>query len=74
MAARARSVRGRGVRDGARARERRDLEADPETERMLLDAIAQCERGDTVPLPQLLAELRSRESASLSPSTSSIYT
>ena len=24
------------------------FEADPETERMLLDAIAQCERGDTI--------------------------
>ena len=37
------------------------FEADPETERMLLDAIAQCERGDTIPLPKLLTELRSRE-------------
>ena len=37
------------------------FEADPETERMLLDAIAQCERGDTIPLSQLLAELRNRE-------------
>ena len=37
------------------------FEADPETERMLLDAIAQCERGDTVPIAQLLGELRSRE-------------
>ena len=37
------------------------FEADAETERMLLDAIAQCERGDTIPLPQLLAELRARE-------------
>ena len=37
------------------------FEADPETERMLLDAIAQCERGDTIPLPQLLGELRNRE-------------
>jgi hypothetical protein len=37
------------------------FEADPETERMLLDSIAQCERGDTTPLTQLLGELRSRE-------------
>jgi hypothetical protein len=37
------------------------FQADAETERMLLDAIAQCERGDTVPLPQLLGELRNRE-------------
>jgi hypothetical protein len=37
------------------------FEADPETERMLLDSIAQCERGDTLPLTQLLGELRSRE-------------
>ena len=37
------------------------FQADAETERVLLDAIAQCERGDTVPLPQLLGELRNRE-------------
>ena len=37
------------------------FQADAETERMLLDAIAQCERGYTVPLPQLLGELRNRE-------------
>jgi hypothetical protein len=37
------------------------FEADPETERVLLDAIAQCERGDTIPIAQLLGELRSRE-------------
>jgi hypothetical protein len=37
------------------------FEADSETERMLLDAIAQCERGDTIPLPQLLGQLRNRE-------------
>ena len=34
------------------------FEADPETERALLDAIAQCERGDTIPMPQLLGEHR----------------
>jgi hypothetical protein len=37
------------------------FEADPDTERMLLDAIAQCQRGDTIPLPQLLGQLRDRE-------------
>jgi hypothetical protein len=37
------------------------FEADPETERMLLDSIAQCERGETIPLTQLLNELRDRE-------------
>jgi hypothetical protein len=37
------------------------FQADAETEGMLLDAIAQCEGGDTVPLPQLLGELRSCE-------------
>ena len=37
------------------------FEADPETERMLLDSIAQCERGETIPLMQLLSELRDRE-------------
>ena len=37
------------------------FEADPETERMLLDAIAQCERGETIPMVRLLGELRDRE-------------
>jgi hypothetical protein len=37
------------------------FEADPETERMLRDSIAQCERGETIPLTQLLSELRDRE-------------
>jgi hypothetical protein len=37
------------------------FEADSETERMLLNAIGQCERGDTIPLKQLLPDLRSRE-------------
>lgn len=37
------------------------FEADPDTERILLDAMAQCERGETVPLTQLLGELRDRE-------------
>jgi len=34
------------------------FEADPATEQMLLDAIAQCERGDTISLKQLLPDLR----------------
>jgi hypothetical protein len=37
------------------------FEADPDTERMLLDSIAQCERGETIPLTQLLGELRDPE-------------
>ena len=37
------------------------FEADPDTERMLMDSIAQCERGETLPLTQLLGELRDRE-------------
>jgi hypothetical protein len=37
------------------------FEADADTEKMLLDAIAQCERGDTISMKQLLSELRSRE-------------
>jgi len=34
------------------------FEADPATEKMLLEAIAQCERGDTIPMTKLLSELR----------------
>jgi hypothetical protein len=37
------------------------FEVDAETERMLLESIAQCDRGETVPLEQVLAELRRRE-------------
>jgi len=37
------------------------FEADAETERMLLESIAQCERGQTVPLAKVIEELRSRE-------------
>ena len=36
------------------------FEADPETEKMLLEAIAQCDRGQTTPMTRLLSELRSR--------------
>ena len=36
------------------------FEADAETERMLLESIAQCDRGETVPLEQVLDRLRSR--------------
>jgi hypothetical protein len=37
------------------------FEANPETERMLLTAIAQCDRGETIPMAQLLRQLRDRE-------------
>ena len=37
------------------------FEADPETEAMLLRAIAQCESGETIPFTRLLDELRARE-------------
>jgi hypothetical protein len=37
------------------------FEADAETEKMLLEAIAQCDRRQTTPMSQLLSELRSRE-------------
>ena len=37
------------------------FEADAKTEKMLLEAIAQCDRGQTTPLTRLLSELRSRE-------------
>ena len=37
------------------------FEADEETERMLLESIAQCERGETVPFETVLEELRRRE-------------
>jgi hypothetical protein len=37
------------------------FEADPEIEKVLLEAIAQCERGATLPMSQILRELRDRE-------------
>jgi hypothetical protein len=37
------------------------FEANADTERMLIDSIAQCDRGETIPLTQLLGELRDRE-------------
>jgi hypothetical protein len=37
------------------------FDADPQTEKMLLVAIEQCQRGQTTALPDFLAELRSRE-------------
>ena len=37
------------------------FELDPETEEMLLEAIAQGDQGRTTPLSDLLAELRNRE-------------
>jgi hypothetical protein len=36
------------------------FEVDEETEKMLLESIAQCERGQTVPFESVLAELRRR--------------
>jgi len=36
------------------------FEADEATEKMLLESIAQCERGQTVPFTQVLEELRRR--------------
>lgn len=36
------------------------FEADPETERLLLESIAQCERGQTVPFETTLDALRRR--------------
>lgn len=41
--------------------EEETFEADPETERMLLESIAQCERGEGIPLETVLADLRRRE-------------
>lgn len=37
------------------------FEADEETERMLLESIAQCDRGETVPFDTVIEELRRRE-------------
>ncbi len=37
------------------------FEADAETEKILLQAIAQCDRGQTTPLSEVLSELRRRE-------------
>jgi hypothetical protein len=37
------------------------FEADPETERMLLEAIGECERGETIPMTKLLSELHGQE-------------
>ena len=37
------------------------FEADAETEQMLLKAMAQCDKGQTTPMTDLLSELRSRE-------------
>lgn len=37
------------------------FEADAETERMLLEAIAQADQRQTTPLTELLSELRKRE-------------
>ena len=37
------------------------FEADPETEKMLLEAVAQCRRGETTPLTQLLDEVPNKQ-------------
>jgi hypothetical protein len=37
------------------------FEADAKTKRMLLQAIAQCEKGQTTPMADLVSELRSGE-------------
>ena len=37
------------------------FEVDAETEQMLLQAIAQCDKGQTTPMADLVSELRSRE-------------
>ena len=37
------------------------FEADPETEKMLLDAMTQCRRGQVTPLKDVLGEMRRRE-------------
>ena len=37
------------------------FEVDAETEQMLLQAIAQCEKRQTTPMADLVSELRSRE-------------
>jgi len=41
--------------------EEETFEADPETERILLESIAQCEHGETIPIERVLEELRRRE-------------
>jgi hypothetical protein len=37
------------------------VEIDDETKQMLLESIAQCERGETIPFDQLMEELQRRE-------------
>ena len=37
------------------------FEADPETEKMLLEAMAHCRRSEVTPLKDFLDEMRSRE-------------
>jgi hypothetical protein len=37
------------------------FEADTETEQMLLQALAQCEKGQTTPMADVVSELRRRE-------------
>ncbi len=37
------------------------FEVDPHTERILIASIAQCERGQTIPIEKVLGDLRKRE-------------
>jgi hypothetical protein len=37
------------------------FQVDPATEKMLLEAIAQCDRGEGIPLRKVLSDLRDRE-------------
>ena len=42
-------------------------ECDADTERVLLESIAECERGEAISIAQLLGELRDREHKPMSP-------
>jgi hypothetical protein len=37
------------------------IEIDEETKQMLLESIAECDRGETIPFEQVMEELRRRE-------------
>lgn len=60
----AKSAKGTVVRRRAKARTaggERTFRVSRAVEKMLREAIAECDRGDTIPLKQLLSEMRSRE-------------
>jgi hypothetical protein len=40
------------------------FEVSPQLKAILLESIAQCDRGETIPAEQLFEEMRNRESAS----------